>query len=516
MKYIASGEEMQAIDACSIQEIGIPGMVLMEKASMALYEEVVRHLNVRSKCLIVTEKGNNGGDGLALGRLLSEAGYFVKIYEIGGIKKASDSYLAQRKILQNLGITIETSLPPEEFDVIIDGIFGVGLTRQVTGIQREVIETLNQKKAFRIAIDIPSGIHASTGQVMGCAFQADLTVTFGLNKIGLVLYPGASYAGEVIVKQIGFPKKAIEKINPFVFSFEEGEEKKIPKRQPDSHKGTYGRVLVIAGSKNMAGAAYLCGKAAYRMGSGLVRIFTHESNRVILQTRLPEAILTTYDTELDACEKLKEAIDWASVIVLGPGLGRGSHTRSFLHILKECAKVSVILDADGLNEIGAMEQEGEDYFSGFLVPVIVTPHMLEASRLSGICVSEWKQNRMKLAKEYTARKNVIMVLKDARTIVTGSGEKIYLNQTGNSGMATGGSGDVLAGMLAGLLAAGKMTPFSGACMAVFLHGRAGDCARNQTGECSLMADDIIDHISEALGGKTGWKKTESIEEYLQK
>jgi NAD(P)H-hydrate epimerase len=514
MKQIATREQMQAIDACAISEIGIPGMVLMEKASMALFEEVKKHLTNHSRSLIVVEKGNNGGDGLALARLMAEAGYSVCVYEIGGIKKASDSYLAQRKILEQLEIRLETERPEEDFDLVIDGIFGVGLTREVTGIQKEVIEWMNQKEAFRIAIDVPSGVDATTGNVLGTAFRVDLTVTFGLNKVGLLLYPGASYAGKVAVKDIGFPKKAVEKVNPKTFTYEEGDEEKIPARNPDSHKGSFGRVLVVAGSKNMAGAAYLCAKAAYRMGSGLVRIFTHESNRVILQTRLPEAILTTYEKKRDGAAILPEMIEWADVIVFGPGMGTGKITRTFLHIIKECAKVSVVLDADGLNEISQMEQEGEDYFSEFPVPVVITPHMLEMSRLSGYSVKEWKEHRIEYAREYAKKKNLTLVLKDARTIVTEGKEELYINQTGNSGMATGGSGDVLAGMTAGILAMG-MEPFAGASMAVYLHGKAGDAAREETGEYSLMADDMINHISGALGG-TGWTKRRNIEEYMQK
>lgn len=186
MIRIATRDEMQAIDAYSIHEIGIPGMVLMEKAAMALYEEVVARIPRHSRSLIMVEKGNNGGDGLALARMMIETGYDVTIYEIGGIKKASDSYQAQRDILGKMGIPVEEQMPEGEYDVIIDGIFGVGLTREVKGIQKEVIDTFNKKEAYRIAIDVPSGVDASTGNVLGTAFMADLTVTFGLQKVGQI------------------------------------------------------------------------------------------------------------------------------------------------------------------------------------------------------------------------------------------------------------------------------------------------------------------------------------------
>ncbi len=494
MKRIATRKEMQAIDAYSIHEIGIPGMVLMEKASMALYDEVVKRFpDDHSRCLIVVEKGNNGGDGLALGRLLTEAGYSVDIYEIDGIKNASDSYLMQKHILEKMDIPIADELPEEEYDIIIDGIFGVGLTREVAGIHREIITKLNRRDAYRIAIDMPSGVDASTGKVLGIAFNADLTITFGLSKIGLLLYPGASYAGEVVVKEIGFPKMAVDEIDPGAFTYEEGDQNRIPARNSDSHKGTYGRVLVVAGTMNMAGAAYLSGKAAYRTGSGLVRIFTKEENRIILQTLLPEAILTTYKGLEDGIPALSEAMDWADVIVFGPGIGRGENVEWFLHLLRDHAKVPVIIDADGLNEISAMEGRGTEFLNGFSVPLILTPHMLEMSRLSGQTVEEIKENRISLAREYARDNKVILVLKDSRTIITDGTDRLYINTNGNSGMATGGSGDVLSGIIGGMLAA-KMKPWEAACMAVFLHGRSGDLAAKEKGESSVMAGDLIEHI----------------------
>ena len=498
MKRIATRREMQAIDAYSIHEIGIPGMVLMEKASMALYDEVRRRFpDDHSRCLIVVEKGNNGGDGLALGRLLIEAGYPVDICEIGGISRASESYQAQKNILEKMDIPVLDEIPEEDYDVIIDGIFGVGLTREVAGIHREVIAKLNKKEAIRIAIDVPSGVDASDGKVLGIAFKADLTVTFGLSKIGLLFYPGAAYAGEVVVKDIGFPRIAVDEVDPGAFTYEEGDQCRIPARRPDSHKGTYGKVLIVAGSVNMAGAAYLSGKAAYKTGSGLVRIFTREENRVILQTLLPEAILTTYTGLSDGIPALSEAVDWADVIVFGPGIGRGENIEWFLHLVRENAKVPVVIDADGLNEISSMESRGTDFLNGFQAPVILTPHMMEMSRLCGSSVAEIKENRIGAAKEYARENKVILVLKDSRTIITDGTERLYINTNGNSGMATGGSGDVLTGIIGGMLAAG-MKPFDAAAMGVFLHGRCGDAAAKDLGEASVMAGDLVQYLGKSF------------------
>ena len=498
MKRIATRKEMQAIDAYSIHEIGIPGMVLMEKASMALYDEVkTRFPDGYSRCLIVVEKGNNGGDGLALGRLLTEAGYPLDIYEIGAIANASESYLAQKHILEQMDIPVYDQIPEEEYDVIIDGIFGVGLTREVAGIHREVITKLNRKEAYRIAIDVPSGVDATTGRVLGTAFQADLTVTFGLSKVGLCLYPGASYAGQVVVKDIGFPKMAVDEVDPGAFTYEEADRKRIPKRNPDSHKGTYGKVLIVAGSMNMAGAAYLSGKAAYMAGSGLVRIFTKEENRVIIQTLLPEAILTTYTGLEDGVPALSDALAWADVIVFGPGIGRGETIEWFLHLVRENATVPVVIDADGLNEISAMDHRGTEFLSGFSAPLILTPHMLEMSRLCGSTVPELKEHRIEIAKEYAKENKVILVLKDSRTIITDGTDRLYINTNGNSGMATGGSGDVLTGIMGGMLAC-KMDPFEAAAMAVFLHGRCGDEAAEELSEASVTAGDLVRFLPSAL------------------
>lgn len=445
----------------------------------------------------MVEKGNNGGDGLALGRLLIEAGYPVDICEIGGISRASESYQAQKNILEKMDIPVLDEIPEEDYDVIIDGIFGVGLTREVAGIHREVIAKLNKKEAIRIAIDVPSGVDASDGKVLGIAFKADMTVTFGLSKIGLLFYPGAAYAGEVVVKDIGFPRIAVDEVDPGAFTYEEGDQCRIPARRPDSHKGTYGKVLIVAGSVNMAGAAYLSGKAAYKTGSGLVRIFTREENRVILQTLLPEAILTTYTGLSDGIPALSEAVDWADVIVFGPGIGRGENIEWFLHLVRENAKVPVVIDADGLNEISSMESRGTDFLNGFQAPVILTPHMMEMSRLCGSSVAEIKENRIGAAKEYARENKVILVLKDSRTIITDGTERLYINTNGNSGMATGGSGDVLTGIIGGMLAAG-MKPFDAAAMGVFLHGRCGDAAAKDLGEASVMAGDLVQYLGKSF------------------
>ncbi|MDO4977319.1 MAG: NAD(P)H-hydrate dehydratase [Eubacteriales bacterium] len=499
MRYLTTREEMQNIDRYSIEEIGIPGLVLMEKAAMSMEEEILRRFPEKASVLIVVERGNNGGDGLALGRMLHAKGYDVDLYEIGGVPKESDSYKVQRKILENLGIGILSLIPEKSYDIIVDAIFGVGLKREVTGIQKEVIERLNQAEAYKIAVDLPSGVDAGTGKILGIAFEADLTITFGLSKIGLVLYPGASKCGEICVKDIGFPQISVDKIAPSAYTYDWGDFHGIPDRKPWSNKGTYGKVLMVAGTKNMAGAACLAGEAAYRSGSGLVRVFTCEENRIILQNQLPEAILTTYEKEEDCLSLLKEALSWASVIGFGPGLSTADLTAKMLRLVLKEGKCPLVLDADGINVLARLRKDEPEVWEDALAyphGMILTPHLMEMSRLCGKSVAEIKNSLIETAKELADQTHII-VLKDARTVVADGSDKVYINTNGNHGMSVGGSGDVLTGIVCGLLAGGAELS-EAARSGVFCHGAAGDAAAEKTGYYALLARDIIEGLKNIL------------------
>ena len=499
MKLIASGKEMQRIDAYTIQEIGIPGLVLMEKAALAMEEELIVRFAHKPSTLIVVERGNNGGDGLALGRLLYERGFPVTIYEIGGVERPSLSYQTQYQILRHLGIPVRDNLPGEKHELIVDGIFGVGLSREVRGIHAEVIRELNSRAAFRIAIDVPSGVDAGSGRILGTAFRADLTITFGLLKTGLLLYPGASCCGSVVVKDIGFPAKAVREISPSAFTYELSDLSRLPQRKAWSNKGTYGKVLMVAGSKNMAGAAALCSEAAYRSGSGLVRIFTPEVNRVILQNQVPEAILTTYQGEEEAFKELREALSWASVIGFGCGLGQNSLTEKMLRLIADEGTAPLVLDADGLNVLARMKQEdpeGAGKLMNYQHGIILTPHLAEMSRLSGRTLEEIRDSLMETAQAMADDKHIV-VLKDARTIVSCGDGLDYINTSGNHGMAVGGSGDVLTGIICGFLAGGA-SPAEAARLGVYCHGLAGDKAAENTGHFGLLARDILDGLVRVL------------------
>ena len=512
MRYVCNREEMQAVDACSIRELGIPGIVLMEKAAMAMEQEILARFPAPASVLILAERGNNGGDGLALGRLLLARGYQVTFCEIGGVRRPTDSYVTQREILDNLGVPVISHIPDGVYDLIIDSVFGVGLTRDVAGIQQEMIEKVNAMSGVKIAVDVPSGVNASDGQILGCAFKADVTITFGLMKIGLLLYPGASFAGEVVVKDIGFPALAVERVAPKAVSFGKEDLLLLPKRHPWSNKGSYGKVLLIVGSKNMAGAAYLSSLAAYRAGCGLVRIFTCEENRQSLQTLLPEAIMTTWTCREDIEALLPEAISWADVIGIGPGIGQSDLSGLLLERVLSLGKVPLVIDADGINVLArelSKEQEKDadhedsgkvgqirHYFDGYPGGIILTPHLKEMERLCGRKVAEIQKDLIVTAL-LLADPGHVVVLKDARTIVADGRDPVYINQSGNHGMAVGGSGDVLMGIICGFLAGG-LPLLTAARLGVYCHGLAGDEAAAEKGYYGLNARDIAQYLAKVI------------------
>ena len=511
MKYALGSGQMKAIDRYTIETVGIPSMVLMEKAAMAVVRHTKELCSEKDTILAVCGYGNNGGDGIAAARILFMEGYSVAIYMVGDKTRATKETKQQLKIAKKLGIPMMRKVKWEEYTVIVDAVFGIGLTRTVAGEFRKTIELINQASKKVVSIDIPSGVSADDGKVLGIAVRADVTVTFGYQKIGCLLFPGSEYAGKVVVEDIGFAKGGLE-TPPNRFYFDEAPEALLPVRKKNSNKGTYGKVLVIAGSKNMSGAAFFAATAAYRMGSGLVRILTAQENREILQRQIPEAILTTYTTSEEGILEedvaaIKEAVTWASVIVPGPGLGMSAMSARIVnYVICEC-KVPLVIDADGLNIISRMisdkvpEEEGVEGRIRYLADLlpketILTPHKKELSVLTGIPLKDLVGCLIDSSASCTYNNDLIYVKKDVRTIVS-FGNSDYINVSGNDGMATAGSGDVLAGIIAGLLAQGEK-PKMAAMAGCFLHGLAGDAAAKKKGPRSMLASDILEAIPEIL------------------
>ena len=507
MKYIVDGTEMKQIDAYTIQKTGIPSLVLMERAALETVKYIKKVIKKQDKILILCGTGNNGGDGIAVGRILYQKGYDVSVVCLGNLERQTAETKTQYEIARHIGVTIKTDWKTVEwnmYQLIVDAIFGIGLTRDLSGDYISVIEAVNRSKAKVITVDIPSGIDAGTGKVKGTAVRADATVTFGYQKLGLVFYPGREYAGKVKVADIGFAKTAETTCKLHSFYFTKKDLEKLPVRKKDGNKGTFGKVLVIAGTKNVSGAAYFSAKAAYRTGAGLVKIVTVSENRTILQTALPEALLQDYGLE-DDIDKIKavllENLKWADTIVIGPGLRLYKTSEQILQTVLKYAEVPVVIDADAIHLLRNMEQWKKKEFS---VPVILTPHLKEMSVLIGKSVDEIKNNLIETASyEAAQNENLIVVLKDAVTIVSDGAEN-YINLSGNNGMATGGSGDVLTGIIAALSAQGNK-PFTAASLGVYIHGLSGDISLKEKGYYGVVADDLIDNIPKVLK-----KKEESL------
>lgn len=509
MRYLVTGGQMKEIDRHATEVIGIPSLVLMEQAAMAVVSEVLKRAEKHDRIWAVCGSGNNGADGIAAARLLYLQGYGVTVILAGSPENGTPEYKKQIEIARNLGMELFEygDFIPGRCEIMIDAIFGVGLSREVEGTCRDLIAALLEcEPACVVAVDLPSGIHADTGQVMGIALKADVTVSFGYEKLGTMLYPGRSFSKRVVVADIGFPGMDPQGRDFGLFTLEQGDLSMIPSRPAYSNKGTFGRVLLVAGSANMGGAAYLSGLAAYKTGAGLVKLFTVEENRVILQTALPEAVLAVYDPDeaKEACdhfmELVKEECQWADVIVLGPGIGHEPYIRNLVEGVLANAYVPIILDADGLNAVAA-HPELAGYFTE---NIIVTPHLGEMARLTGRTVEEIREGLIPAAREYADRYGITCILKDAVTVAALKDQRTFVNDSGNSAMAKAGAGDVLTGILAGLLALG-MGEADAAAMGVYIHGRAGDLVKRRVGQHGLLARELAQAIGSVMGEKN-WKE----------
>ena len=489
MKYLVSGKEMKNWEKQAMEAYKTPSILLMERAALAVVEELTNGGYDLHKVLVACGTGNNGGDGLAVARLLRTRGINVQVCVVGALEKLSPDAKQQLEMYQAISGKFVTAPAYDEYTVMVDAIFGIGCNREITGIAVEVIEEMNAQQAPIVAIDVPSGISSDTGKVCGTAVKADVTVTFFTEKLGMMLYPGNDYCGRIKVADLGIPFEEAEECR--LIAFEEKDLEKLPKRMGDSHKGTYGKVLVIAGSPSICGAAYMAAAGAYRMGAGLVKVYTPKENQTALQTLLPEGLLEIYDRSKPVMKRLQACMDWADVIVIGPGLGTDRGAEKILKYVIGNSKVPFVVDADGLNLLA----ENMEWLQDKKAPVIITPHMQEMARLTGIEKEKLKKNLILSAENFTEVYPVTLVLKDARTVVAKAGELSYLNVSGNSGMAAGGSGDVLAGIIGGLIAQG-VDALEAARLGVYVHGKSGDAAAAAKSQYSMTATDILDGIAE--------------------
>lgn len=537
MRYVLDAASMKNVDSYSINTLGIPSVVLMERAALSVTEAIESKVkgNIHTDIICVCGRGNNGADGLAVARQLYLKGYNVDVYIINS-HASTKEFDIQLNIIKNLGIECINSPDFSKYGVIVDALFGNGLSRELAGEARIVVDTINKCSTsvrsqytqnsdnngnrFVVAVDIPSGISASTGVVMGSAVNADITVTFGFEKIGHILYPAASYCGKIIRKDIGFAQYPDMTRDIFTYDYSDISDM-LPLRKPDGNKGTFGKALVIAGSRLYGGAAVLSSRAAERIGAGLVRTLTHISNRTAVITGNMECIVDTYDTDEECGDFVKntetlvdKCICWADVVCIGPGLSMEESAVKLVRRVSAKKNIKKLYDADALNIIAKykIELDGSnddvDYEAGGNSGnasykddmsdknVVVTPHIGEMSRLTGLDIAVIKNNPIDTARTYSREHNCVCVLKDARTIVS-DGERVYINMSGNDGMATGGSGDVLSGIITGLMAQG-LTTFEASALGVYIHGCAGDEAALSNGKYSMVAGDIIDNIKNVL------------------
>lgn len=496
--YVLDAAYMRRADEGTIHMLGIGQDVLMERAALAVAERVKSYNPQKILCVCGT--GNNGGDAIAVARILLMQGLEADIYLCGDFQRHKPAVMHQCNIFAKIGGRTVTDCIFTEYDMIVDGIFGIGLEREVNGAFADAIRAINCARnsgSKIISVDIPSGIHTDTGAVMGIAVKADETVTFAYHKPGHLLYPGAEYSGLVTVKEIGISHKFFYSENEMrMFTVAKDAKPLLPKRPRNGNKGTFGRVLIIAGSIDMYGACYLSALAALRTGAGLVDIFTHEINRTSLQSHLPEAIVHTYGDSGFEREALRELMINADCVVIGPGLSVNETAMQLVTTVLQYCESDIVADADALNCIAKNIEILKEYGSVKERKIILTPHPGELSRLTGEKIADLKKNYVDKIKTFAKEYQVILVGKDAGTVVS-DGENVYINQTGNSGMATAGSGDVLSGIIAAL-SAGKEDAFDAAWKGVFLHGKAGDAALRDSNAYSLIAGDIANVLTEIL------------------
>ncbi len=495
MEKIVTQEEIRKIEDYVINKVGISALVLMEKAAMAIKQEIDhRKCSHTTRVLIMAGTGNNGADGLCLARLLALDHYDVTVLVSNASHKKTTEYLAQENSIQYYDVKVIREFPVEQFDIVVDAIFGFGLNREIEGEYADWIKKANQITAYKIAVDIPSGINTDEGRILGCAFHADETVTFSYLKPAHLFYPGTEYCGKVKVRSIGFPAKCDEEVLGEASFVTMGEsENPLPIRRKDGHKGTFGKVLLVGGFEDMPGAIVMAATAALKSGAGMIKVVSEARNRDFILQMIKEAQFTPV-------EKLEDELEWPDVIVVGPGLGvKEKSEKALKTVLNKAKDVHLILDADALNLLAEHQNGCMDALrNNHSIEVVMTPHMGELKRLTGSTMSELKQPSEQATRTLAQKENIVIVKKDARTCVFCGRMPIYVNCSGNEGMGTGGSGDVLSGIIAGLVAQNRKNTYNMVCAAVYLHGLCGDKVKERLGSYAVTAGEMIEVLPEVM------------------
>lgn len=501
---IASVSEMQDMDREAIQKYHIPEEVLMENAGIAVFHTLAEKYAIKDyHFFIFCGSGNNGGDGLVIARQLHSNGATVRICLLDSPEKFKGAALKNWLILQALNLPILFSPSVAELDslimpddIIVDAIFGTGLTRDITGYHSQVIQLINERKNPVLSVDIPSGINGNSGSVNGIAIKADYTVTFGLPKIGNILYPGYGYGGELSVTHISFPS---ELYNSDHLKIQLNTPLVLPEREVDGHKGTFGNALFIAGAPNYYGAPYFASLSFLKAGGGYSRLAAPSSLIPFISSKASEVVFLPQketDSGTISIAAFDELLEWSekmNMVIIGPGLSLQEETQTLIRELIPEIKKPLLIDGDGITALSLDTQ----IIAARQHPTILTPHLGEMSDLMKQPVLEIKKDPIKTVKDFCSDNNSIIVLKGAHSIVGLPSGEIFINMTGNSGMATAGSGDVLTGTIAAMFTLG-LSVESAVRMGVLIHGLAGDLAASEKGQDGITAQDILDYLPRVL------------------
>ncbi len=500
---IATREIVREIDRLTIEKYGIPGLVLMENAGRAAADVLLENFAYAGKVAVFAGGGNNGGDGFVIARHLISEGLDVDTYVVSNPKKykgdAFTNYKALKKIGGNIVELKDNLRKYKQADVIVDAIFGTGLDREVTGFYKKVIEFINSQGVPTLAVDLPSGLDSNTGYPLGTAVLADVTVTFVLPKLGTSIYPGVEFAGEIYVADITTPNFLLDDI-PYELLSSESVDKILAPRYEDTHKGTYGHLFILAGSPGKSGAASLAALGAQRAGTGLVTVGVPKSLHSIIEQKTTEAMtepLPETDIETLGAVSVNRTLEIMkerkSALAVGPGISTTDETREFLYEIIRNSTIPMLIDADAITLVA----ENPKVLKEAKVPIVLTPHPGEMSRLAGIPTEEVQADRVGVSLDFSAKYNVYLVLKGARSIISTPEGEIFINTTGNAGMASGGMGDVLSGIIGGFLAQ-RLSPSDACRLGVFIHGLAGDIVAHENGEVGMIASDVANALPKAI------------------
>jgi len=507
---VVTAAQMRAYDRWTIEH-GTPGTVLMERAGAGVARVLRRHFGRRGPVVVCCGRGNNGGDGFVAARLLARARIPVEVWLIGAPEelRGDAAIMFRRWTGPTHSLTAKAQLAVlrrrlARAAVVVDALLGTGLDKPVAGLMAEVVQAINEAGRPVVAVDLPSGLSADTGQPLGVAVRASVTAALGYAKIGQVIHPGLELSGVLEVVDIGIPPDALAVEPPWASVLEASSVAScLPPRRPDDHKGRFGHVLLVAGSRGKVGAALLAAEACVRAGAGLTTLALPAASQPGVEGRVPEVMTAQLPDGPDGTagpgdpEVLEGLLAGRTVVVCGPGLGLNAATRELVAgLVRRCA-VPLVLDADGLNAVA-----GTSLLRERSAPTVVTPHPGEMSRLLGVPTATIQADRVSAARELARRDGVIVVLKGARTLISAPNGMVSICPAGNPGMASGGMGDALAGVVGALLAQ-SLPAFEAACLAVFLHASAADAAAARGGEVGLVARDVIAALRPTLARLQG-------------